>query len=159
MAPSGKHARDPQQVRVGKHGVATRTRVNISHVVLAVLLVVAACLVPLSIAQRHVGLDSQAFADSTRSAFADLNDPVSQAGDDEFPSESAEYTSHVVAKMQNSVMSGGCELVSLGIALESMGIDADLEKIADEFLDVDGHFATGYSGSPYSQGAGYPQCH
>ena len=157
MATHGKHAKGPQQVQVGKHGVATRARFNGVYVALAVALVIAACLVPLSIASSHIGLDSQAFADSTRSAFSGLSDSSPQTSDEiRFPDKRANYTAHVSTMMQNSVMSGGCEIVSLGIAFESMGIEADLDRIVDDFLNIDGHFATGYSGSPYWQGAGYP---
>lgn len=161
MAASGKHAKNPRQVQVGKHGVATRRNVGILYVFLAIVLVVVVCLVPLTMTQRHTGIkidSGTAFADSARSAFTGLSDAVVQAGEsgDNLPVKRADYTSHVSAKLQNSLMSGGCEIVSLGIALESMGIDADLNRIVSDFLNVDGHFATGYSGSPYSKGAGYP---
>ena len=142
---------------MGKHGVATRTRFGWPHVALVAVLLVVVCLVPLSIARSHIGLDSQAYADSTRSAFSGLNDSAAQVEDnDGLPVERADYAAQVTSKLQNSVMRGGCELVSLGIALESMGIEADLDRIVEDHLEIDGHFATGYSGSPYSEGAGYP---
>ncbi|MBQ9001799.1 MAG: C39 family peptidase [Eggerthellaceae bacterium] len=157
MAVQGKHAKNPQQVKVGRHGVATRSRFSWPHIALVAALLVVVCLVPLSIARSHAGLDSQAFADSTRSAFSGLDDSAAQAEDNGgFPVVRADYAARVTSKLQNSVMSGGCELVSLGIALESMGIDVDLDRIVKDHLEIDGHFATGYSGSPYSEGAGYP---
>ena len=134
-----------------------RTRPSNACVLLAIMLAAAVCIIPVSVANSHVGIDSQAYADSTRSAFVGVNDAISQEGDAATqPVAKADYTSHVTAMMQNSVMSGGCEVVSLGIALQSMGLPADLNQIVDDHLEVDGHFATGYSGNPYSKGAGYP---
>ena len=163
MTPNGKHVKDttaPRQVHVGKHGVAFQPRVTALHIALAILIVTALCAIPFSFAAIRSGTDSaalKAFADPARTAFPALSDTSSEASPATFAPEAREnYTSYVTAKLQNAVMSGGCELVSLGIASESMGIDFDLSEFADSYLDVDGHFATGYSGDPYSEGAGYP---
>lgn len=116
---------------------------------------------------------SWAFADSVRQAFPSVSDSwvnepteaverhLAQLAEQETPSirerlSQAEFTDHVAEKIQFGVMDGGCEIVSLGIALESMGIDADLDSIVRDYLDLNGSYATGYSGSPYSVGAGYP---
>ena len=146
----------PAHVKVGKHGVAVKRSYPAWQIALAALIAVMLALIPITIACSHIRLDSRAFADSTRSAFAGVDDTAPQAVGLSMPTDTANYTAYVGTKMQNSLMSGGCELVSLGIVLESMGLDVDLDRIASDFLDVDGHFATGYSGDPYSQGAGYP---
>ena len=157
MTPYGKHVRTSSQVTVGKHGIAMQSQHSALNIVLVVLLAIGIALVPITIAWNHGKLDSQAFADSARSAFPDLNDATSQAEASGIPNVPADYTNAVGTLMQNSIMSGGCEIVSLGIVLESMGIPANLDDIVNTHLDINGHFATGYSGSPYSQGAGYPR--
>lgn len=67
----------------------------------------------------------------------------------------ADYTAHVGTLMQNDLMMGGCELVSLGIVLESMDAPADLDAIVNDYLDIDGSISTGYAGDPYWAGAGF----
>ena len=159
MAVHGNHAKEPEYLthtRVGKHGVVSKVRFPAWQIVLSAALAIMVALVPITIALSHSRHDSQAFADSTRSAFAGLDDTTSYPLGSALPENTANFSAHVGAKMQNSLMSGGCEIVSLGIVLESMGIDADIDRIANEFLDIDGHFGTGYSGSPYSEGAGFP---
>lgn len=47
----------------------------------------------------------------------------------------------------------GCEIVSLVIALRSMGFPADKIEFADEYLEVDGEL-NGYLGSPYDYSGG-----
>ena len=72
-------------------------------------------------------------------------------------STQAPYTSQVGNVNQNSAgLPSGCEVVSLAVALQSMGFEADPQDIADSFLVMDGSFATGYAGSPYGAGGGYP---
>ena len=67
------------------------------------------------------------------------------------------YASQVGNMNQNSVgLPSGCEVVSLAVLLQSLGFDADPQEIADTFLVTDGSFATGYAGSPYGAGGGYP---
>lgn len=145
------------RTRVGKHGIALKAHCPAWQVALSAALVIMLALVPITIAFSHTKFDSQAFADSTRSSFASIEDASPQDVRASLPNEIANYPARIGAKMQNSIMCGGCEIVSLGIVLESMGIDADLDRIANDFLDINGHFATGYSGSPYSEGAGFPQ--
>lgn len=67
-----------------------------------------------------------------------------------------DYASHVGELLQNDIMIAGCELVSLGIALDSMGVETDLEAIVNDYLNMDGSFATGYAGDPYWEGGGFP---
>ena len=66
------------------------------------------------------------------------------------------YAGDVEPLMQQNLLDNGCEVVSLAIALRSMGIDADPLVIADDYLDYEGGMAAGYVGSPYEGGAGFP---
>ena len=157
MAFSGKHSREPEVVRVGNHGIVVRKRTRTPFIALAIAAIAALCLLALLVGHGSANSESLAFADPARATFAGLSDVAGQEENElELPANRVDYASRISTKMQNAFMSGGCELVSLGIALESMGIPADLDRIADEFLVIDGHFATGYSGSPYTQGGGYP---
>lgn len=156
MAVHGKHAYDSSQVKVGKHGVVVRSQHSAWRGVAAILMVIVLGAVPVSVAWNNADLDSRAFADSTRTAFVGVDDMTSRASEGGWPTKPANYTARIGAKMQNSLMTGGCEIVALGVVLESMGIDADLDTIVEDCLNIDGHFATGYSGNPYSEGAGFP---
>lgn len=71
-------------------------------------------------------------------------------------SASVDYAGNVQEMSQLGVMDGGCEIFSLAIALDSMGFEVTPEEIADEYLEIDGDYATGYSGSPYGMGGGFP---
>lgn len=66
------------------------------------------------------------------------------------------YTERVGEKRQTALMDGGCELVSLAIVLDALGLNPDIHRIVADHLVIDGHFATGYSGDPYQRGGGYP---
>ncbi len=66
------------------------------------------------------------------------------------------YTERVGEKRQATLMEGGCELVSLAIVLDALGLNPDIHGIVADHLVIDGHFATGYSGDPYHRGGGYP---
>lgn len=68
----------------------------------------------------------------------------------------ATFTDSVGVIMQDEVMRGGCEVVSLVVVLDSMGIDVSADEIAEDYLVQDGSFATGYVGSPYTTGGGFP---
>ena len=69
----------------------------------------------------------------------------------------APYKDQVGTMDQNDVgLPSGCEIVSLAVLLQSLGFDADPSQIADEHLVMDGNFGTGYAGSPYGAGGGYP---
>ena len=68
----------------------------------------------------------------------------------------ATFTNGVDVIMQDDVMRGGCEVVSLVVVLDSMGVEVTAEEIADDYLVQDGSFATGYAGSPYTTGGGFP---
>ena len=160
MARLGDYVTDSDYLtreKVGQHGVALKIHCPAWQVALSAALVILLTLIPITIAFSHMSPDSRAFAEQPRTIFEIISDRAAHAEKmSTAPSATANYTARVGEKMQNSLMCGGCEIVSLGIVLESMGIDADLERIADDFLNVDGHFATGYSGSPYSEGAGFP---
>ena len=67
-----------------------------------------------------------------------------------------DFTSHVASVLQNETMMGGCEPVSLAMLLNSMGFGVDAKALVDKYLVIDGKFTTGYSGSPYLAGGGYP---
>ena len=156
VAALGLHSRETRQVKVGKHGVAVQPRIPWARIVICALLVIAVCIVPFAIALNKNDPDTQAYGDFERTAFTLLNDMSGQADKKSLPTDRVSYASNVTERMQNSIMSGGCELVSLSIVFTSMGIDANLHDFVDNYLDIDGHFATGYSGNPYSEGAGFP---
>lgn len=143
--------------KVGQHGIALKIHCPAWQVALSAALAILLMLVPIAIAFGNANFSSRAFAEQPRSIFDIISDRTAHVEKtSKTPLATANHTAHVGEMMQNSLMCGGCEIVSLGIVLESMGIDADLDRIADDFLDIDGHFATGYSGSPYSEGAGFP---
>ena len=66
------------------------------------------------------------------------------------------YVSLVEPQLQQGVLDSGCEIFSLSMALESMGIKADPVDIAEGYLDFEGGMADGFVGSPYEGGAGFP---
>ena len=72
------------------------------------------------------------------------------------PLSDVDYTSRVGTIMQNDVMAGGCELVSLGIALESMGVEVNFDSLVYDYLDMSGSYASGYAGDPFYAGSGFP---
>ena len=115
--------------------------------------------------EQHFG--ESAYADDEFEVSEEDYQLLSQVVVDGFPiadnaialvaSAQAPYASQVGNINQNSVgLPSGCEVVSLAVALQSMGFDADPQEIADSFLVMDGSFATGYAGSPYGAGGGYP---
>ena len=71
------------------------------------------------------------------------------------PVSEVDYTQHVGEIFQNDVMAAGCELVSLEIALESMGMEVDLDSLVSDYLNMDGSYSTGYAGDPYWSGGGF----
>ena len=66
------------------------------------------------------------------------------------------YISIVEPQLQQGVLDSGCEIFSLSMALESMGIKADPVDIAEGYLDFEGGMTDGFVGSPYEGGAGFP---
>ena len=109
-----------------------------------------------------------AFADGRDSVISDIGKAVEQKLNEMTKGKSAEapesgeqlpavdYTSHVGELMQNDVdLLSGCEITSLCIALESMGIEADIESIINDHLDMNGSYSTGYAGDPYWMGGGF----
>ena len=159
MANFGDYVTDSEYLtheKVGQHGVALRIHCPAWQMLLSAALAILLMLVPVAIAFGNAGFNSRAFAEQQRSIFEIISDRTAHAEKPSTPTATANYTARVGTMMQNSLMCGGCEIVSLGIVLESMGIDADLDRIVNDFLDINGHFATGYSGSPYSEGAGFP---
>lgn len=154
-----------------------------TRTLIALLMIMAALLVVWLGYRVIFGMENQVLGDSPRSAFSSLadsgvEDPVVGFGQyfdivsestahreagvpvhqviAAVPKAARPHTDAVQAKYQMSVLEGGCEVVALEIALDAMGFDADSNRIADNYLDIDGHFATGYSGDPYGAGGGYP---
>ena len=70
-------------------------------------------------------------------------------------SSDVDYVANIKAMDQNESLPGGCEIVSLVIVLDSMGIEATPEEIADDYLEVDDDYLNGYAGSPYFAGGGF----
>lgn len=82
---------------------------------------------------------------------------VDQATAESLAKNPVSYTANVKPMLQEGVLDSGCEIFSLAIALDSMGIEADPVKIADEYLDFEGSIQEGgYMGSPYWGGGGFP---
>ena len=75
----------------------------------------------------------------------------------EIATSGADYTSQVGEQFQyQQGMPSGCEVVSLSVVLDSLGYDVTARDLVNEHLVRDGSFATGYQGSPYGVGTGYP---
>ena len=69
------------------------------------------------------------------------------------------YTDDIEYIDQNDILPAGCEIVSLTVALRSMGFDdADPIEIADEYIEYGGNPEKYYTGSPYEDGGGFPPC-
>lgn len=128
---------------------------------------VLATMFALALVFSSVGaMGNQAFADEQDSVICSIGKAVEQkVGEMTQIDEASEgagqlpdvdYTGNVSEIMQNDVMlMGGCELISLDIALESMGIGVDLDSLIYDHLNMDGSFSTGYTGDPYYAGGGF----
>ena len=177
MVSFGKHSKGMNVVHTGKHSVLTKEQPSITLVVsavaLALLLALSLVVIPAMVACSQGSTYTRAYANPEfsaiarqvrsasalnveRAAFPETEDVTPQAESAAMPTVDADYTSHVGEQLQNLIMYGGCELISLNIALQSMGFDTDIEQIVDDFLEIDGNFATGYAGSPYDYGGGFP---
>lgn len=181
MATRGKHRRDPQRPsKYGKHAAATRPVHDPLMIALSALLLAALVMVPFSLNRLLVALDASfslggsPFSASPLAGVAEDVIGAAEGGFEEFfaavPSDAAfapkdpstslpavGYAQRVGELRQNALMEGGCELVSLAIVLDAMGLSADVHRIVSNHLVVDGHFATGYSGDPYYRGGGFPE--
>ena len=72
-------------------------------------------------------------------------------------SQTMPYTSQVGSLSQNELgLPSGCEIVSLGVLMQSVGYDVTPNELADDYLVMDGSFSDGYAGSPYGAGGGFP---
>ncbi len=63
------------------------------------------------------------------------------------------YSFEVKEELQYPELPSGCEIVSLIIALRSMGFPLEKTELADEYLEIDGEL-DGYLDSPYGDGGG-----
>ena len=70
--------------------------------------------------------------------------------------EPVAYTDNVNPRLQHGVLDSGCEIMSLAMALDSMGVAFDPIVIADNYLDFEGGMADGFVGNPYNGGGGFP---
>ena len=66
------------------------------------------------------------------------------------------YASRVEYVDQLPILSSGCEIVSLAVAMRAEGISADPVAIADDHLSVGNDFSVDYVGSPRDFGGGLP---
>jgi len=82
--------------------------------------------------------------------------PIAQDEAQKLAENPVHYTSVVEPQLQQGVLDSGCEIFSLSMALESMGIKTDPVDIAEGYLDFEGGMADGFVGSPYEGGAGFP---
>ena len=82
--------------------------------------------------------------------------PVDSNAAYELGTKAVAHTQGVAETLQEGVLDTGCEIISLSVALRSMGVEADPVDIADRYLDMNGNFADGYVGNPYSGGGGFP---
>lgn len=169
---AGAHARG-----VGRHAAAVKPHRDYRKTALTVVLAAAIIIVPFSFNRLLVSIDQNKALDSSYSSRSLISDSSAEAivpNPVTVPESSlapeareaitlvsdvptASFTDRVESQMQNEVMPGGCELVSLDIVLDAMGLNTDIHQVVDEHLDVDGHFATGYSGNPYYAGGGYAE--
>ena len=70
----------------------------------------------------------------------------------------ASFTDSVEHIDQLTVLSSGCEIVSLAAALKAEGFDASPTEIADKHLRIGDDFTVDYIGSPRENGGGFPVC-
>lgn len=82
--------------------------------------------------------------------------PIAQDEAQKLAENPVHYVSVVEPQLQQGVLDSGCEIFSLSMALESMGIKADPVEIAEGYLDFEGGMTDGFVGSPYEGGAGFP---
>ena len=101
---------------------------------------------------------SDAFAEdiSFFSTVIEDGSPVDSSAAYELGTKAVTHTQGVAETLQEGVLDTGCEIISLSVALRSMGVEADPVDIANRYLDMNGNFADGYVGNPYSGGGGFP---
>lgn len=80
--------------------------------------------------------------------------PMSAQMASEYFSQAEPYASNVEEMLQLPLLPSGCELVSLCIALKSMGIEVNPAELADNHVYISGNYQTGYLSSPYSESGG-----
>lgn len=173
--PLGKHAKAPKNAmqKHGKHAGAINFSRDYGQIAVTVVLAFLVIAVPFSFNKLLLSLDDSSAA-TARSFTTDVQ-PESitieavQAPQDETTDDLlnavqmvadipvASYADRVQSKLQQGIMPAGCELISLDIALQALGLETDIQAIVKDHLDIDGHFGTGYSGDPYYSGGGYPQ--
>lgn len=179
MTIRGKHAKcDTGPAPYGKHaGADVSVRFDSVHLTISAVLLAVLIFVPFSLNRAINAADSRAFADASQalttsvveSAVAVVEPDVAEAfavdpavssvsvgTDDPSALPSVGYTRRVGEKYQTGLMEGGCELVSLSIVLDAMGLNTDIHKLVDDHLTVNGHFASAYAGDPYERGGGFP---
>lgn len=167
-----KHAKHTPVPGYGKHGKGpTEFELAIRRlpaVILAIeLVLVAVFAVTCTVESRLHGFDNEltAFAAAEDRDSGDLipfskvvedGAYISERGARALAGDHCGYADNIEELFQNGVLDGGCEIVSLGIVLNSMGYDVDPKRIADSYLDISGDFSTGYVGNPYWSGGGFP---
>lgn len=99
--------------------------------------------------------DRQLLGDAVELAPLRLDgDPVGLRMAMDIASAHDDYPSRIEYINQRGFMPAGCEIVSLTVALRSLGYTADADEIATRYLA-----GTGYIGSPYANGGGLPPQH
>ena len=150
----------------------TRDKFNLKRVKMAFMTVLAlvalagvlqVVLAVLSLADAEVMSDAEAGSDGAAMDKGLLGDIVLDGGAisadavDVLAVEKRDFTSYVEFIDQYEVLPAGCEIMSLTVVLRSMGYDVDPLELADNYVDMSGVFPTGFSGSPYTNGAGCPR--
>lgn len=178
-APIGKHvkAKKGTSVQHGKHAGVVRVTHNYQQIIVTCVLAVMIFAIPFSFNRLLISLNESSAADASYTAKSFTTDvqpeatPIQTVEAPDTPTDDVllnattsleevpvvDYANNVQPKLQQGIMSAGCELISLDIVLQAMGLETDIHRITDEHLVIDGHFGTGYSGNPYYSGSGYSQ--
>ncbi len=169
---AGAHARG-----VGRHAAAVKPHRDYRKAAVTLVLAAAIIVIPFSFNRLLISIDQNEALDSSYSSRSLISDssaeaitpsPVQVPESNLAPEAreaidlvanvpSASFVERVESQMQSDVMPGGCELVSLDIVLDAMGLNTDIHQVVNDHLNIDGHFATGYSGNPYYAGGGFAE--
>ena len=82
--------------------------------------------------------------------------PMAQSEAKRLADEPVSYSASVEPMYQAGLLDSGCEIVSLCIALKSMGVEADPVAIAEDYIEFDSSIEEGFVGDPYSGGGAFP---
>ena len=121
---------------------------------LAVAIVVLSLLRILGCAHSSFAEDTSSTSNSGElSAVSDLTAPSQSR----IPVSSDVYLSQIQGIHQYSIgLSAGCEIVSLSIILNCMGVDIEANTIVDTYLEYGNDYHTAYKGDPYTSGGTFP---